>query len=268
MFLCGIVTMNSSTMRPNSLNLICFLLGTLLLFSCKRTIEDFQTNQIADYVPLEKGKYITYQVDSTVFTNFGRSTEIHSYQEKNLIDTQLVDGMGRTGYRIFRFLRDSAGTGPWSPAGSYFVTPLDKTIELTENNLRFVKLSLPIVQGFTWKGNQFLPNEPYSTFYSFNNDFDIATWDNTYSSIGETINLNGNTVNDVITVEGIDDVFNVPVIDSKVYGAINRFQEKYAKGIGMVYQELTMWEYQPNTSGQGGGFKIGFGVIRSMIDHN
>lgn len=255
-------------MRANRIHLFTLVAATLLLFSCKRETEEYTSEPLADYIPLLAGKYITYQVDSTVFTNFGRTTEIHVYQEKNLVDAQLPDAMGRPSFRILRFLRDSAGTQPWKPSGSYFVTPLEKRIEVTENNLRFVKLALPIAQDFSWKGNQYLPDEPYSSNYSFNNDQDIQTWDYMFSALSQTEVIKGQTIPDVITVDGIDDLFNYPITDPNGFAYVNRAQEKYARGIGLVYQELTMWEYQPNTGGQGGGFKIGFGVKRSMIGHN
>ncbi len=254
-------------MRANRLCLITLLAATLII-GCKRQTEDYQTEALSEYLPLQVGKYITYKLDSTVFTNFGRNTERHVYQEKDIVDAKLPDALGRPSYRIFRFLRDSAGTQPWKPAGSYFITPLEKTVELMEDNLRFVKLALPITQDFTWKGNEFLPDEPYSALYSFNNDFDISTWDYMYSSLDQTEVINGKTLNNVLTVDGIDDVFNYPITDPSGFAYVNRLQDKYAKGIGLIYQEQTMWEYQPNTGGQGGGFKIGFGVKRSMIDHN
>ena len=42
--------------------------------------------------------------------------------------------------------------------------------------------------------------------------------------------------------------------------------EKYAKGIGLIFQELKMWEYQPPSSARSG--YRGFGVKRTIIDHN
>jgi hypothetical protein len=47
------------------------------------------------------------------------------------------------------------------------------------------------------------------------------------------------------------------------YGSSNYSVEKYAKNVGLVYKELTMWDYQPNT-----GAKTGFGIRLRMIDHN
>lgn len=240
---------------------------TAIFFSCSKT-EEFQTEQISDYVPLAKDKFITYRLDSTVFTNFNRTTEIHSYQEKNIVDAQITDALGRPSFRVFRFLRDTLGTQPWVSAGSYMITSLQNSFELIENNLRFVKLALPLKTENTWKGNRFLPSRPYSGLYVFNNDVDIDTWDYTISGTSETITLNGNAINDVLTVDGINDVLNVPVTDPGGIGSISYYQEKYAKGIGLVFQDFIMWEYQPNTSGQGGGYYNGFGVKRSMIDHN
>jgi hypothetical protein len=158
-------------MKPN-FHLFCFVFISIIFFSCKTEKEEFQSEELTDYImPLQAGKYITYQLDSTVFTNFGRNTETHKYQEKNIVDAQIPDALGRNSYRIFRFLRDSAGTQAWKPAGTYLVTPMKNTVELIENNLRFIKLAAPLKQDVTWKGNRYLPAEPYDQFYNFNNDF-------------------------------------------------------------------------------------------------
>ena len=99
-----------------SKNLILFLaLFSFLFFitSCEKETEEFKTEAIADYLPLAVGKYITYRLDSTVFTNLGRNEEIHSYQVKHMVDAQIADNLGRPSYRIIRYLRDSLGTQPW-----------------------------------------------------------------------------------------------------------------------------------------------------------
>ncbi len=243
------------------------LAAAIGLTACEKT-EAITSEPLSAYQPLVIGKYITYRLDSTVFTNFGRNTEVHSYQEKHVIDAEVTDNLNRRSYRVFRFIRDTAGLQPWRSAGSYFVTPTEKSYEFIENNLRFVKLSLPIRQDHTWKGNNFLPDDPYLPTYNFNNDIDIADWDYRFDSLGASVVLNNKTYADVITVEGVDDSFNYPNGDPASYAFVNRVQDKYAKGIGLIAQVLTMWEYQPNTNGQGGGFRIGFGVKRTIIDNN
>ncbi len=101
----------------------------LLFFSCdKQTLENFQNEPLSDYIPLQTGKYITYRIDSTVFTNFGRNEETHSYLVKHVIDAQIPDNLGRPSYRVFRYTNDTTASGPWIPTGSYFITPLMETL--------------------------------------------------------------------------------------------------------------------------------------------
>jgi hypothetical protein len=160
------------------------------------------------------------------------------------------------------------GLQPWKPAGSYFITPLGNTIEVIEDNLRVIKLALPLQQDYTWKGNRFLPDNPLKPRYGFQNDLDMEDWDYSYASLGESINLNGQTINDVITVNGIDRSDNVPVLIPNSYGSIDYQQDKYAKGIGLVYQEWVMWDYQPPHENIPVPQKHGFAIKRTMIDHN
>src|SRR5262245_10817578 len=110
-----------------SKNLILCLAALSFLFSfisCKKETEEFKTDAIVDYMPLTVGKYITYRLDSTVYTNFGRNEEIHRYQVKHVVDAQVTDNLGRPSFRIFRYLRDSLGTQPWVENGTYFMTTL------------------------------------------------------------------------------------------------------------------------------------------------
>ena len=256
-------------MRANCLHLVIIAIACTLVISCKRETIEFTTDPLSEYVPLQSGKYFIYRLDSTVFTGSGRFTEVHSYQEKHEIDAPFTDLLGRPGYRIFRFLRDTAGTQPWVSAGTYYITPTETTVEVNENNMRVVKLALPISSGFRWKPNLHLPDEPFGSLYSFQNEFDMYDWDNTYGNITGTEEINGKTYNNVIVVEGVNRASNVPVTDPGSYGYIDYQVSKYAKGLGLIYEEWIMWDYQPPASGSSTvGFKTGFGMMRSLIDHN
>ncbi|HEX7846064.1 MAG TPA: hypothetical protein VF476_09725, partial [Chitinophagaceae bacterium] len=95
-------------MRFISMKRLAFLLAaSTLLFSCSKKTEEIETDQVADFVVLQPGKYITYRIDSLVFPNFGRNTEIHKYQQKHVIDALITDNEGRPSYRVYRYLRDS-----------------------------------------------------------------------------------------------------------------------------------------------------------------
>lgn len=254
-------------MRAASFIAFLLLISATLFTGCKKQLEQIEGDDPADYYPLQKGKYIVYRLDSTVFTNLGRTREVHVYQERHEVDAQITDNLGRPAYRVFRYLRDSAGTKMWQPAGTYMVTALQNAVEVLDDNRRTIKLFAPLKPDNSAKLNRYLPAEPYNDRYSFSNDDNMADWDFTVIAAGETLTLNGKTFNDVLTVQGIDESLNVPVTDPRSYAARSYFVEKYAKGIGPVYHEFILWEYQPNTSG-GSPYTIGFGVRRSVIDYN
>lgn len=254
-------------MRANLFLLSVLLITALVFSSCEKETEEVILEDTSEYQPLSVGKFITYRLDSTVFVNFGRDEETHSFQEKHVIDAEVTDALGRPAYRIFRFTRDTSGLEPWKSAGTYFITNTGNTVEISENNLRSLRLADPLKLDFEWKGNRYLPTEPFGSSYNFSNDDYMYDWDFTYEVLDESLQLKNHLVEDVVTIKHIDESINVPITTATAYASINYAVDKYAKGIGLVYQELIMWEYQPNPGGPS-GYKTGFGVKRSMIDHN
>ena len=255
-------------MRILSLPRISFIAVLFFsLISCSEK-ESFQTEPLTDYLPVTPGKYITYRLDSTVFTNFGRNTEVHSYQEKHVIDA-LIDTMGHQSYRVFRYLRDSAGLQSWQPmpGGTYYITLYNDQIEVIENNLRFIKLHAPLRDGYNWRGNRYIPTDPYGSLYTFSNDDNMEDWDYFYDGSPTSFSYRNKNYDDVYTVEETDENYNVPIVDPAAYAARSRAVERYSKTIGLVYREYEMWEYQPNPGGPS-PYKIGFGIKEWMIDHN
>lgn len=260
-------------MRANRLYLVTAILSCSVFWSCTQTTEEFKSEQLSEYIPLQVGKYITYRLDSTVFPNFGIKVEVHSYQEKQVVDAQFPDILGRPSYRIFRFIRDTAGTQPWTSAGTYYITPTTNTVEVIENNLRFVKMALPIKKDFTWKGNEYLPDDPFSPVFSFQVNTAMELWEYSYTSVGGTEFIKNQTYNNVLTMDAANDSFNMDpstaaVADPNGSGYVARLEDKYAKGLGLIYEDFIMWEYQPPNIGNPAGSKIGFAVKRSIIDHN
>jgi len=205
-----------------------------IFFTCTKKTENYQSAPLSDYYPLQVGKYITYRVDSTVFSNFGRTTQIHSYQVKHSIEALLTDNLGRPAYRVFRYIRDTAGTQPWVPNGSYFITPLDQSIEVIENNLRVIKMHLPVKAGFSWKGNSYLPYDAYVAFYSFSNDEGMSLWDFGYTGVDEPLTINGNSFSKVTTVAQVNDDY-VPdtiIASNNKLTIPDKTNIVWAKGVG------------------------------------
>ena len=253
-----------------SKNLILCLVAFSFLFSitsCKKETEEFKTEAIPDYLPLTVGKFITYRLDSTVFTNFGRNQETHKYRVKHVVDIQTTDNLGRPSYRILRYLSDSTGTQPWVENGTYFITPLTDQAEVIEDNLRYIKLHLPFKLNTDWKGNKYLAHDPFGSLATFFNDDDMNDWDYNIENYESTATIGGKSVNDVYTIFQIDEASNAPVTNYSIPGWRTFAAEKYAKNIGLVTRDFIMWEYQPNPNGVGVGFTAGFGIKMWMIDH-
>jgi hypothetical protein len=243
--------------------------ASLALISCESEKETLEVETPELYtMPLEPGKYITYRLDSTVFLQAGRKEEVHSYQEKHLVDASFTDNQGRTSYRIYRYLRDVAGTLPWAPVGTYVITPLTNSVEVIENNMRVIKLVGPIKEGQTWKGNSYLASEPYSYLHNFSNDDNMGDWEFVIESMGGTETFNNQAVSDILTVNHAEELTNIPNNDPEVFASKTVSFDKYAKGIGLVYQEHTLWEFQPKTESNASAYYVGFGVKRSLLEHN
>lgn len=246
---------------------LCLLaLIVISLFSCSDKKEEFETETLAEYFPLQAGKSITYRIDSLVFTNFQRDIEVHSYQVRHVVDAETVDNLNRPSFRIHRFLRNGDGSGEWVNNGTYFVTPLFDRIEIVEDNLRFIKLHAPFREGYSWKGNSYLHLDPYSA-YKFTAFGYMRNWEYYYDAFNSTFEYQGQVYNDVWTVEHQDFDDNFPVTEAARPGGKTRSVERYAKNIGLVYREYAIIEYEPNTSGPEPYYR-GFGITMWMIDHN
>ncbi len=240
------------------------LLSTAFLFSKCSKDDDFSSAALEDFMNLGIGKYVIYRMDSTLYTNFGQTTTVIKYQAKDEIDGAITDNLGRPGWRVVRYLRDTLGQGSWSPNSTYWIIPTRESVEVIIDNFRYQKLKLPVKDGFTWKGNSFI------SLYSSDPNWDfryLDDWDYTYEYVDQPFATFGNIVVDsTITVNQRDELTGVPN-DPNFYSERNFSTEIYGKGIGLIYQDFLHWEYQPPTGGNP-GYKIGYGIRLNMIQHN
>ena len=254
--------------RPSTL-FSGFLALAALLAACKKETATFNSDQPADYFSLQPGKYIIYDLDSIRFTNFGQADTVIHYQAKDLVDTLITDNLQRPSWRVIRYLRDAQSTSEadWKASMTYSIIPGNQSVEVVENNLRFLKVQLPITQGFTWHGNSYLPASPFESQYPFSNDEDIQFWDYDYAATRESVMVNDQTFDNTITISQVADSVNVPIEVPEMYAYRNHWTEQYAKGIGLIYREVSMWEYQP-PNGPYPGYRVGFGINMRIREHN
>ena len=240
--------------------LFAFIFLVFIFSACKKRSEDFQPTTISDYAPLIVGKYIVYKLDSLVYINFGTRDTTTSYQVKHEVDAMITDNLGRPAYRIIRYIRKTAAN-PWLPDNSFMAINTGGSLEFIENNMRFLKLKLPIINNDSWKGNSYIDT------YSLNSEVKyLDDWDYVYDSVNTALTLGSITLDSTFKVAERDEVVGNPN-DPNSYSEINFSVENYAKGIGLVYRNFFHSEYQPPTPGVG-GYRIGYGVTLTMIDHN
>ena len=245
-------------MRKNLL--LITIIAAIVFTSCKKDPEVLDLASVKDYSPFIVGKYITYNLDSTVFINFGTKDTVIKYQVKHQVDALITDNLGRPAYRIIRYIRKTA-SNPWNPDNTFMAVPTDFAMEFIENNMRFLKLKAPIRDAFTWKGNLYIDT------YSLNSPVKyLDDWDYTYDSVNVVKRIGTFTLDSTIHVAQRDEVIGNPA-DPNSYSERNFSSENYAKGLGLVYRDFLHVEYQPPRPGVG-AYRVGYGVKMTMIDHN
>ena len=134
-------------MRKLLLPFFALTLGSgLFLASCDKRTDISDTTGGREYMPLEIGKYILYDVDSIYWDDFLRA-EIHkhSQQRYDVVDT-FRDNANRLSYVVNVLSRQSAQF-PFTPDNVIHITPTDNAVEYHQRNLTFLKLTFPVSGG-------------------------------------------------------------------------------------------------------------------------
>lgn len=230
---------------------------TVALASCKKSSEELDLTSIDEYAPLTIGKYVTYNLDSLVYSNFNSVEDHHYYQVKLLVADTLRDNLGRKAYRITRLIRPLSG-GVFTPDNSFMAINTGNSFEYIENNFRYLKLIQPIKEGQTWKGNTYIDVTSPTVDLSY-----LEDWDYTYENVDQSSTIAGVPIAHTITVNQRDLSDGLPVTGATLYAQRDFSKEIYAKGIGMIYRKFHHFVYQGNTHTYDG-----YGVTYTMIDHN
>lgn len=203
----------------------CFvIIGTL--YSCKKDVAP-PIDMGYDYFPTEIGKWIIYDVDSTVYDDFSDTVIIYQYLIKEVIESTFIDNQGLETQRIERYKRldDSL---QWVIKDVWFSNRTTSTAEKVEENVRFIKLTFPVNLRNSWDGNAF-------------NTMD--EWNYEYTEVDVPCTINSLSFDSTATILQINDSTYI----DKIYSL-----EIYAKNVGMIYKELidvaaNSSEIDPNT---------------------
>lgn len=239
---------------------IAFVILVMAVAACNKK-EVLSFPPLSDYQPLAVGKTFTYRLDSTVRLPFGTALVTKYFLAKDSVEAQFNDAQGRPTFRIWRFLRDTLQTQPWTYAATNLVTFDDnnKWMETVENNLRFISLRQPITEGFNWKGNSFIDTRSGGSPVQF-----MDGWDYTYQDIHQPFTVRKGTFDSTITVLQVDEVSPPGPFNPSFYQQTNYSKEVYAKGVGLIYKEFLhkTWQISPM-----GWADDSWGIKMSLVDY-
>ncbi len=258
------------------------------LFSCKKT-KVTTGDQTLNYFPVQLGKFITYNVDSTIYfftprrdssidtgghwvydtVQVCRQLETRTQLKYGISDT-FRDKQNRLSYIMDVYFRpDNASI--WTKSRVILLTPADiiqtttappagtpvTSLLYNQDGAQFIKMVYPIQQGLTWAGNANIDvKDPSLSFYK--------NWQYTYQDVNKSYNNGYVNYDNTVTVIEDNESVNYPQLDSAVFAYRIYAKEVYAFNVGMVYKEWTHWDYLPTNE----KCITGFTVIMRAIDHN
>jgi hypothetical protein len=231
----------------------------LIMAGCNKS-NPLVTDTPADYYPMHVGNYIIYRMDSLKFVNVGSQDSVVSYLAKEVVEDSISDNLGRPSYRVTRYLSDTTGTAPWVPSIAYMVTPLKTSVEVVENNLRFIKVVTPVQDDISWLGNAYIDTKSDDSQVPY-----MDGWNYTYANTGLPFDVLAGTipqaviVNEANSVTGLGDGSYTQTIFS---------EEVYGKNIGLIYKRFLYSVYQSPNVEFPSGATIGYGLTFNMVSHN
>lgn len=235
--------------------ILVLLAGAALYFvACKKT-SDTKFVSYNNYAALRLGKYIIYQLDSTVTASFGSYFVKRSYLIKDSIVQIIKDNQNRETFKIYRYQYDST-YGVWNSTNTFYLTPAQNSLEYVENNLRYISLVNAVADNKSWLGNSYISQTLYNPNSFFN------SWQYSYKDVAQPKKIGKLNFANTITVQQYDslDANNLPFSPNN-YSAFTKAYEIYADSVGLVYKDIFSWQYE-------NAVYSGYGIKQTIVSHN
>jgi hypothetical protein len=224
------------------------IIGIILLLSACKKNESSSIVDIKELYPLQVGKVFIYQMDSTRQLNFQLATAY--YRAKDSVVSSFLDNQGRTAFVIYRYIQDTAQKTPYTYSDTYYAVFDKDKVEYVDNNKRFITLANPVSLNTSWMGNKYL--DSLQLIISNNTSYD--NWNYKYSSCNDSFSVIKGTFLNTYTVQ--------QKVDSTGYISSYYSVEVYAKGVGLIYKEISVNGFQSGQYEDGS-----FGLKLNLIDY-
>ena len=179
--------------------------------------------------PLTMGSSTTYQVTEIIYRQEGRIKDTLSYQLLEEVSDSFTDESNATIFLLDRYQRNDASE-EWSFKENWVAKICDNELIVTEENIPFVKLVLPIKKDEKWIATKYFETNKVLAIGGEDIDY-FKNWE---SKIIDT-NTKWQDYNNVTTVIMADFENRL----EKRYAI-----ERYAENIGLVYREILVVDTQ------------------------
>lgn len=241
--------------------LVAVVLSAGLLNSCKKDRVIVNTNGgdlYQSFLPLEIGKYIIYDIDSSIWDDNKCLRYKNKSQQEYLVADTFRDNQKRLSYVIN--IRSRANENAAFVVNDVvYYTPGAEHMEYVEKNLRFMRLVNPVIEGTQWSGNKLIPSEDQDYGY-------LKNWKYTYLDVLKPFNNGAINFEKTITVSETDQVLNNPETQPDAYAYLIQSKSVYAFRVGLIYREYAYWTYDPIPFVK--SCRKGTGVVMRAIEYN
>src|SRR5690606_24628042 len=125
----------------------------LLFSSCKKettNLSEMEKGQ--NFYPLEVGKYVVYDVDSLIWDDHLKATIPYQCQLRYSVSDTFRNDAGDMAYVINVQYRKTAADA-YVPHNVLYAARHNSQLVVTQDNLKFIKLTFPVENGNQWDGN-------------------------------------------------------------------------------------------------------------------
>lgn len=201
----------------------CLLLAGFV--SCNKHHNEAAPDLGYDYYPAKLHSYIIYDVDSFSYRQPKNDSVKYRFQIKEKFDSIFTDNEGRSTYKIIRYKKMYDSLVPysqqtWVLQDVWMANVTKTTVEVVEENLRYTKLPFPIKLNSKWNGTAHI--DTVECDYNCT-EFDVSS------------SYNGLSFPKTLTV---NQSFSSTLID------YHNHNERYARGVGLIYKEISDYSYQ------------------------
>lgn len=209
--------------------LLLSLFTIALVFSaCKKETVNLNLDYGYEYYPIDSGHTLIYRVDSTFYDEFFDTIYTHTWvvTETVLQLDEALDGNPRARIGRTQYWWETLPPTDLVPE-IFYVTKSDSELDYQDDNLRFMKMVFPVLNDREWDGNIYLNENDFNLHETY------VDWQYKYTNVGQPYTVQG---------EEYAETLHLSYIENESLISRTFAEERFAKGIGMIYRKVDQLE--------------------------